>query len=291
MESPSITGIGTGLSVALDARSIWAELSGPAEGLDIIEHSLESQVKQQLQGAGKNERSNRKTLPQALLPWIRKSPERLKIMAGLLLWASPNGAQWPTVWNQGDDVLAARMGTLESLGWRDYQLEAVRLAVTAPLGRGILELGTGAGKTWVAAGIAYVAGGDWVYVVYGRDLVRQARESFAKIGELIRGEDTQGHNWTLAAYGWGGVPTWALQKTAGMLVDECHGVSARTRAHVVAQYRGGWRLGLSATPTDRTDRKNPLVIGLLGPPLLTIGVKELTEMGHLSRGRVVMVEV
>jgi superfamily II DNA or RNA helicase len=151
------------------------------------------------------------------------------------------------------------------------------------LGRGICDVGTGGGKTRIAAGVAFVAGGEWVYLVYGRDLVAQARRSFLELGQLLGGE------LKLEAWSWGQVPDRLLAGADGLLVDEVHQAGARTRAQVVGKFRGGWRVGLSGTPLDRTDERNGVVLGLFGGVVAEIGVGELTDRGQLSPGRVVMV--
>lgn len=274
---PTSNSIGLPVRIALDAQSIWAEVHGEPEVLSRVEDSLRAAIEQGLSAAvGKK----------GMQPWF-SSPGKLHVLAGLLPWAWPEHG-WPQVWNGGDAPLHTRLRDLEQWGWRQYQLDAVEAAVCAPLGRGIVEVGTGGGKTRIAWGIAYVAGGDWLYVVHGRDLVRQATEDFRSYAERLSGPQQVG--WSISASGWRKAPTGRSPAPAGLLVDECHGAAARSRAQKVAAFRGGWRIGLSGTALDRSDDRNPMTVGLFGPSLAQVGVGELTEGGHLTPGVVRIVE-
>lgn len=279
------------VQIALDHRSIWTDLTGDSEHLDLIEDTLGSKIAQEL--GGKSSSGSR-----MLLPWVRKSDSRLRILSGILTWAWPEGALWPSVWrmwDHGDDVLEARAQVLEGIGYRDYQIEAIWTAITAPLGRGILELGTGAGKTYVALGLAYMAGGDWTYVVYGRDIVKQAGEKFRELQQTLSKIEyptvPKSKHWNIESYSWGKVPSSTLVNSVGLITDECHNVGAKKRAELISKFKGPYRIGLSGTPLDRTDSGNSLVVGLLGPNLFTLTVDQLVAMGNLSRGKVVMVRL
>jgi superfamily II DNA or RNA helicase len=180
--------------------------------------------------------------------------------------------------------LASGIAILADQGWRRYQLDAIRAAIVAPLGRGYLDVGTGGGKTHIAAGLAFAGTGRWLYVTHGRSQVRQAEKAFASIGKTL--------DISIICRTWGKVTSDQLGKDmAGIIVDECHQCPAPSRAHILAQFRGGWRIGLSGTPLDRTDAKNYLVVGLLGPQLHQISVRELTAQGSLTPGKVVVVDI
>jgi superfamily II DNA or RNA helicase len=218
-------------------------------------------------------------------PWLIDTsawaPPTLKILAGLLPFVWPD-FDWPKVLNR--DVKSA-IDQLIQWGWRDYQAEAVSAALHAPLGRCVLDVGTGGGKTRIAWGIAFASDVQpWLYVVYGRDLVRQSRDAFTGLSAAhAQGSDVQ-----LDCVGWNDMRIRAAGY-AGVIVDECHGAAARTRAHALASFKGGWRIGLSGTPLDRTDARNAMIIGLLGPVAYRIGVDDLVADGHLTPGKVVVV--
>jgi hypothetical protein len=268
--------------IDLDATSIWADVYGEESVLDSVEGSLRSLISQGLGGAGANGGSG-------MDPWFRV-PGKLRVLAGLLPWAWPEH-DWPRVWDTSDEeITEMQLRDLAGWGWRDYQVDAVRSLVKSPLGRGIAAVGTGGGKTRIAWGVAYVAGGDWLYVVHGRDLVRQADEAFRSFMKPLRLSQKLG--WSLASYGWRSAPFGrgpGGEAAAGVIVDECHSVSAKTRAQGLASFRGGWRLGMSGSALDRTDARNPITVGLLGPMVANVSVSVLTGEGHLTPGVVRMV--
>jgi len=206
----------------------------------------------------------------------------LKVLAGVLP-AVTDAAAWPRLDVPSD--FDARLQILSRLGWRDYQLDAIRAVASAPLGRGILELGTGAGKTRLAVGLVWCLSPDtdkWAYVVHGVDLVRQAQSTFDSW--LPRLNASIGSSVSCSCMGWA-----ALRRTAGVsgvVCDEVHGVAAAGRAQAMAAFRGHWRIGLSGTPTDRADGKGLQVIGLVGPVLYTVGVRDLQSEGYLAESAV-----
>ena len=263
----------------LDATSIWACITGESDALDSVQCSLAEYVAQ----GGEVEGSGGKL--KGLHPWLRK-PGSLKVLAGLLPLVWPDFG-WPKVLSdEGAQRLPEALAALEGLGFRDYQVEAVGAALSCALGRCVVDVGTGGGKTRIAWGLAYASGMwqqkmPWLYVVHGRDLVRQSRASFASLNEAAGGCQVpiECVGWADKALGRGGF--------AGIIVDECHGVAARTRAQALCRFSGGWRVGLSGTPLDRTDDKNTVVLGLLGPVAYRIGVDDLTDEGHLTPGRVI----
>jgi len=251
------------IQIELDAQSVWATIRGSSQALALVEHSLQELISQ---GLGAVRRKS-------MQPWFREG-DVLMMMAGLLPWLWPE-RDYPQVWGGTDKALQEALDTLLFWGWRDYQVEAVSAAVTAPLGRAIVSVGTGGGKTRICWGIAFVAGGPWRYVVHGRDLVRQAAMEFAKFALEYAPVNIRAYSWTkLPGDG------------AGLLVDECHQAAARGRAQVLDKGKWGWRIGLSGSALDRTDLRNPMTVGFFGPEAATVGVRQLTEDGHLSPGKV-----
>lgn len=72
----------------------------------------------------------------------------------------------------------------------------------------------------------------------------------------------------------------------GIVVHNCHTVAARTRSVILMRSRARWRIGMSGTALMRCDMKNALVIGLLGPVIFTIDIKELSAHKAIARGTV-----
>ncbi|RMD99270.1 MAG: hypothetical protein D6812_11875 [Deltaproteobacteria bacterium] len=153
---------------------------------------------------------------------------------------------------------------LEGEKWR-HQKYAVEAARSVPGGRGILKIPTGGGKTRIARGIAEACGGLWVYVVYGRDLVEQAKKTLA--GSAI-------------VCGWGAFER--VEEADGVIIDECHGLGALGRWRTALRVRSPRWIGLSATPLDRGEG-NERVIDILGGIIYEISVEELTARGVLSK--------
>lgn len=247
-------------------------MTGTSEALDSIECTLVEKISQ---GLGTLKRAG-------MQPWFRYTEasgvQHLKILAGLLPWLEPE-KEWPKVLNISIDE---ELEHLIKKGYRAYQAAAISAALEAPLGRGIIEVGTGGGKTHIAWGIAFAAGGPWCYVVHGRDLVRQAQKAFLAANEHV------GYAADIHCMGWADARirrgSWA-----GIIVDECHQASARTRAQQMAEFNGGWRIGLSGSPLDRSDDRNPMTVGFFGPVCYQARVADLTEEGFLTPGRVMIV--
>ena len=76
----------------------------------------------------------------------------------------------------------------------------------------------------------------------------------------------------------------------GFVAHNCHGAAARTRADALVCTQAEWHIGLSATALDRQDKKNGMVVALLGPIIYEIDSKTLESAGALSPGKVIRLE-
>jgi hypothetical protein len=169
----------------------------------------------------------------------------------------------------------------------EHQAQAVRAALMAPVGRGIIEVPTGGGKTRIAAAIAAVGGGEWLYVVPNKELLDQAEKTFIE-ANVIQGDSVE-WSWTTYSQLYDDEDPGEYR---GVIFDECHRIAADTWAQGAAQIRrSDYRIGLSGTPLDRCDDKNTLVIGLTGPVVFTVDLKELQKLGRLAQGEVEFIEV
>lgn len=174
-------------------------------------------------------------------------------------------------------------GDIPVKGLRPYQENAVRAALDAPFGCGILQAPTGSGKTYIALGIAAAAGGRWMYVVHGRDLVQQAREFFTGAREEVPNQ--------IECMGWADARRVVRRRDwEGIIVDEVHQAGSPRRLEVLEGFRGARRVGLSATPLERA-KCNAAVVGMLGPVVFSIEPDVLVGGGSLSQGVVRLVTV
>jgi superfamily II DNA or RNA helicase len=196
---------------------------------------------------------------------------------------------------------------------RDYQAEAVFSALAAPLGRSIIEVGTGGGKTHICAGIIAVSRMHWIYLVPNAALARQTQRKFDELIYKMHKALTDSkfaynlQGWregneiapvrSSGAYPIGTAvctsiemaPAAELARAAGMMGDECHRFGMTSAWPLFDYLQAGWRVGLSGTPLDRQDERNSLVVGLFGPVLCQVKIDRLMEEGHLAPGKVVPV--
>jgi len=235
---------------------------------------------------------------------IRTGPEELHVTAGAFCWLYAEGhitldkelqlqmrglGMAANYWRAVTKLVAA--GIL-----RGYQGSAVSAAVGAWGGRGIIQAPTGSGKTYIAAAIVTCIGGRWLYVVQNKELAAQTEQSFLKViprmcAHLYGDDEVQLDLPSVRCCSYGGIKHLTSDvPLKGLLVDECHGASAKTRADALVGALAEWHLGLSATALDRQDRKNGLVVGLLGPIIYQIDSKTLEDAGALSPGKVVRLE-
>jgi superfamily II DNA or RNA helicase len=257
------------LNICFSTDSIWADVSGPVCELQ----SLLSWI------ASWSSKLSPRGDSRALCV---QTPTGLKVLVGALLQAREQGLfdigeRYPT------DDSPERLREAGIL--RDYQAEAVRKALDANLGRGIIEAACGGGKTRIAAAIAACAGGDWLYLVTNKELAAQSATEFRELLPEMR--KITGKEASLRAMNYGGVKELRERVFAGVIVDECHALAAITRSTQYANVSAERRIGMSGTPLDRQDSGNSVVIGLLGPVICHVGTKELVDKGYLARGRVV----
>lgn len=81
-----------------------------------------------------------------------------------------------------------------------------------------------------------------------------------------------------------------LRSAGGLIMDETHGNGAKTFVQVIEQTpHARWRVGFSATPLDRTDGRNAIVIGTTGKIIYEIPVPLLIKLGVFARPRLLFV--
>ena len=176
---------------------------------------------------------------------------------------------------------------------RDYQVEATSRAVRRR--RGILWMPTGSGKTEIIIALTLIFPGRWVLLVGSKGLVANAADRYELRTGLPAGRVMEGRHEIVPAFtaatfqgltntlsgGWG---KDLMESATGLIVDEAHTLPAESFARVTDAAIGATvRIGVSATPLDRTDRKSIIAIGALGPVIHRLRSGELIARGLLSR--------
>lgn len=77
-----------------------------------------------------------------------------------------------------------------------------------------------------------------------------------------------------------------LSKFKLLLVDEAHRCAASTYHDVILRMNAPFRFGFTGTPEGRTDNKDLVVEGLLGPPVKLIDRKQLENQGFIAKVRI-----
>ena len=174
----------------------------------------------------------------------------------------------------------------------DYQAEAVETALERKTG--IIKLPTAAGKTSCAVGFVLRANCRAAFLVDEVGLLQQASDRW----KIVTGEDVG--TWDSPTSNFIPITLQTLKSkleqkdkaaiefansVQAVVVDECHILGARTYYRTVQSFRNTvYRLGLSATPVGRSDSKDALVIGALGPIIYEKSVEDLQNYGRLAKG-------
>jgi DNA excision repair protein ERCC-3 len=184
----------------------------------------------------------------------------------------------------------AEVGRRVQMGsWlRDDQADAAKVARSRA--RGIVSMPTGAGKTEVMVAVAQATAIKWLVLVDTKDLLHQwAARYLARTGETA-GRVGDGHHDVRrvtvatfqALYG-----SDLVREFEGVLVDEVQVLAAPENFRVVmAMDRAYWRLGFSATPLARTDGRDYMAVGALGPVIVAVSDRAAVEAGVVAEADV-----
>lgn len=186
---------------------------------------------------------------------------------------------------------------------RDYQRQAVETALART--RGIIQMPTGAGKSVAAAAIVASVPCRWLILVPQADLLEQFADHIRRrCGEepgIIGDGQWNAQRITVATFQ---TLSRAMTKrkdrrafdymasVQGIICDEAHSVVAGTFSFVCSQAKNAYyRLGISATPLDRSDRKSLFVLAQLGGIIHKTESAELRARGYLADATIRMVRV
>lgn len=197
------------------------------------------------------------------------------------------------------------LGREETAWLRGYQHDATDAAIFHT--RGILKLGTGAGKSECAAALVKRVEASWCFVVHRTQLAEQMADRF----RLRTKDDALGFE-----VGFIGDSKWAPQSRltvatfqtlakaegaakqkwfdsiTGLIVDEAHTIPAKSYMETVMKFRQAYyRIGLSGTPLDRKDKRSFFAVASTGPVIYSYTAGELVEDGVLAKPRINLVPV
>jgi superfamily II DNA or RNA helicase len=169
---------------------------------------------------------------------------------------------------------------------RPYQQRAV--AAVCAHSFGVLEAGTGSGKTVMALAIIARRRQPTLILVHSKELMHQWRD---RIRQFLGMEAGQAGDGTLDLQ----PVTVAIVNTAKkyldiltgafgqVVVDECHRVPASLFTEVVSAFDSQYMLGLSATAFRREDGMTQLIYIAMGDRVHTVDGRELAASGAVVR--------
>ncbi len=173
---------------------------------------------------------------------------------------------------------------------RGYQEVAVNAMLTKEMG--VLEGGTGSGKTVQGINIICARKAPTLIVCHTRDLMMQWRDRLIEFTSLSADEIglLGGGNCRIKPVTVGVVNSilkkmeseGLREKFSHVVVDECHRTPGRTFSEVVVSFPAQYVLGLSATPYRR-DGLTKLIHYYCGEKLHAIDPKHLRDIGAILR--------
>jgi superfamily II DNA or RNA helicase len=179
---------------------------------------------------------------------------------------------------------------------RYYQIEAAKAALNAR--NGVIELPTGSGKTLTAVMIAdalrdmpvlYAVGdgvlADSMRTAYARETGRPVSSDLSKGSFVVVTLQSLYAQLRKSPK----VVIKVLKRFRALLIDEAHGVPANTFYKVCAAVPAYYRIGLSATPFDRSDNRTSQIIALFGGLIYRKTEGELAAEGYLPTADIRMV--
>ena len=189
---------------------------------------------------------------------------------------------------------------------RPYQRESLEACLKRT--RGIVQMPTGGGKTEVMAALVARVPTSWLILVPQADLLEQtAARIEARTGERpgIVGDgawnparvtvatfQTLHRRLTKGTREGRAQAEGLIRGARGMVVDECHTVAAGSLNLVTGRATNAyWRIGFSATPLDRSDRRSIFVVAQLGGIIHQTTSAQLRALGMLAEAKITLVRV
>lgn len=185
----------------------------------------------------------------------------------------------------------------------DYQLDACEKMIQAK--QGIVKAATGSGKTELACAVTQYLGLPTLFMVPTLELMYQSQKRFmkrlglteAEIGLVGDGHWEPGSLVTVAT-----ISTLEsrlsteecqdlIRSVDVLFLDECHKVGSDVYYTVSTLCPAYYRFGLSATPLNRTDGANLMLIAATGEMIIDIPLKYLVDLGVCARADIIFDKV
>ncbi len=173
---------------------------------------------------------------------------------------------------------------------RPYQEEAV--SQLAKRSFGVLEAGTGSGKTVMALAVIAKRKQPVLIIVHTKELLYQWQERIVEFLGVNCGLVGDGHfeiaPITVAIVNSARKRVTELYPHFGhLLVDECHRVPATLFTDVVSRFDCYYMLGLSATAFRKDDQTTKLIYYFMGDRIHQVDKNELKESGAIVKPQLV----
>jgi superfamily II DNA or RNA helicase len=174
---------------------------------------------------------------------------------------------------------------------RGYQNQAVADILTRDFG--VLEAGTGSGKTVVALKIIALRAQPAIVLVHTKELLYQWAERVREFLGIEAGLIGDGHYEiapvSIAIVNSAKKHIKDLPNYFGhLLVDECHRVPASLFTDVVTAFDAKYSLGLSATAYRREDILTQLIYFYLGPRVHKVDAAFLQDSGAILKPEIIL---
>ncbi len=174
---------------------------------------------------------------------------------------------------------------------RNYQREAVETVGEKSFG--VLEAGTGSGKTVMALALIALRRQPTLIVVHTKELLYQWQERIEQFLQVSSGLIGDGHgevrDITVAIVNSARKKVDELSPRFGhLIVDECHRVPATLFTDVVSGFDSQYLLGLSATAFRSDDQLTRLIYFYMGDPVHKVDQSELTASGAIVKPKFII---
>lgn len=180
---------------------------------------------------------------------------------------------------------------------RHYQIDAVLAALTRH--RGIIKVGTGGGKSLIAAAILDALRVKSLFICERMNLAIQTKEKFVKdykipakdVG-IVGGKYNETGRLITVATIQSAHRLEDLELYECLICDEIHHAKAKTYLDLFKRLSSCYyRIGLSGTPFGDDDVENTYRISQFGPLIYEIKTQELVKEGVLSKPTIRMIEI